>query len=480
MPKSRFTTTIGDNFLARQAPASALHHLYLGLALTVKLGQDTKRAAILASLGDARIELGDYAEAMCYYEEALTIQREKKLPHQEAGSLLRIAGTHLVLDQLDKASDYAFAALSLFREIGNRQEEAFALHAVSRIKTREGRLDQALAANEKALEILESLRAKIMGRHLRASFFSSIHEIYAFRLDLLMDLAEKEPGRHHEITAFQVGERAKARTLLDLLGQNPSAIKSETEHALFLERQRIQNELSGKIDYRLRLGLDEDRGSIDETDSEIEELVAEFRNIEDQIRSRDPHYAFWSQPQPVTHVDIQHELLDDQTVLLAYGQGVRFSYLWLITRDRIEARRLAPREHVEAKARDAYNLLKARNEQIPFETLAEKRKRIADADKDWPRIARILSKMLLDPVWDRIQGKRLVVVADGFLQFLPFGALPVPSQHHANPDPIILHNNVVSAPSGSVLLAFEPRGKNKDPRAETARAFRGSRLPNGG
>ena len=56
--------------------------------------------------------------------------------------------------------------------------------------------------------------------------------------------------------------------------------------------------------------------------------------------------------------------------------------------------------------------------------------------------------MVLGPVSSQLGSKRLVVVADGALHFIPFGALPAPGSGK----PLVVEHEVVSLPSASVLV----------------------------
>jgi hypothetical protein len=72
--------------------------------------------------------------------------------------------------------------------------------------------------------------------------------------------------------------------------------------------------------------------------------------------------------------------------------------------------------------------------------------------------------MLLGPVAKRMAGKRILVVADGALQYLPFAALPVPGRSGA-PVPMVVEHEIASLPSASVLavLRRETRGREPPP-----------------
>src|SRR5262249_34541904 len=83
--------------------------------------------------------------------------------------------------------------------------------------------------------------------------------------------------------------------------------------------------------------------------------------------------------------------------------------------------------------------------------------------------AAALSQMLLGPVAEDLKTRRLVIVAEGVLQYLPFATLPEPSsprnQTHApagtdrdsstvDHPPLVVEHEIVTLPSASVLAVL--------------------------
>src|SRR4030095_88792 len=85
-------------------------------------------------------------------------------------------------------------------------------------------------------------------------------------------------------------------------------------------------------------------------------------------------------------------------------------------------------------ARRVHQSLTARNRIIfnrygvpQSETNLEKRKRVNAGDKEFAEVSGELSRLILDPAAGELGAKRLLIVADGALHYIPFGALPDPS-----------------------------------------------------
>jgi CHAT domain-containing protein len=90
---------------------------------------------------------------------------------------------------------------------------------------------------------------------------------------------------------------------------------------------------------------------------------------------------------------------------------------------------------------------------VAFEAADEKQARIKQADAVYLAAAAALSRTLLGPVAGQLTKKRLLIVADGALQYLPFGALPGPRGGESGP-PLIVEHEIVSLPSASTLAVL--------------------------
>jgi CHAT domain-containing protein len=125
----------------------------------------------------------------------------------------------------------------------------------------------------------------------------------------------------------------------------------------------------------------------------------------------------------------------------------------------VASHELPRRAEVESLARRFHGLLTARNLHIKKETPERRLARIAKAEAEYPEAASKLSWMLLGPVLDQLDAKRLLVVPEGILQYIPFGALPAPGPgigeaQAAARVPLMLEHEIVSLPSASTLAVL--------------------------
>jgi CHAT domain-containing protein len=201
---------------------------------------------------------------------------------------------------------------------------------------------------------------------------------------------------------------------------------------------------------------------------EVDDLTEQYEQVEAQIRDQSPRYAALTQPQSLSLEQIQ-KLLDADTVLLEYSLGPDHSYLWAVTQTSCQSYELAKAAEIAAVARQFYQSLRSP------EPVRKSRQAKTRAERVYPaatageakRLARKLSAMLLSPVAAMLGNKRLVVVADGALQYLPFAALADPTRT-AKWEPLMLQHEIVSLPSASALAIQRRELEGRNPAPKTA------------
>ena len=422
--------------------------LYNQALSILRAGSDRyAEAFVLLSLGKLYDELGENRKAIDHYDQALALFRKIKSPQGEATALNYQGLLYAASGGSRKALDCYNKSLPLWRELGARNNEAATLAGMARAERDLGDLDEAKRRIEAALAITETLRIKIASRQLRASYLGATRQYHELYIDLLMRLHRLRPSEGHDVAALGASERARARGLLEMLAEARADI-SEGIDAALLERERsLQRRINAAAEYQYRLLSDKHpREQIEAVKRDLDSLIDESRQVEAEIRKSSPRYAGLKYPRPLGLPEIQR-MLDSETLLLEYSLGEERSYLWAVTPAGIESFELPKRAEIEGLARQAYKWLAA------GETGAQLRARLAAPRTKTPEWAIALSRILLGPVASRLGGKRLVIVAEGALQYIPFGALPKPNRAY-KAYPLIADHEIVSLPSASSLAAL--------------------------
>jgi CHAT domain-containing protein/tetratricopeptide (TPR) repeat protein len=460
---------IGYVYNSLDEKLKALDYYERALPVLRASGDRFKEAVTLYNIGLIHHAQGQHEKALDYLAQALKLQQTTGDRPNEAMTLGDTGMIYASLAESQKALDYYDQSLRLSRAVEDKSVEATTLRRIALIEQQRGNLSEARAKMEAALAIVENLRTKVAIQELRASYFASVQEHFETYISLLMRLHREQPARGYDALALQASERARARSLLEMLAEARADIRQGVAPAL-LERERsLQQSLALMAEKQTRL-LNE-RQAIEQVGAlkrEIEKLLAEYQQVEALIRISSPRYAALTQPSPLSLKEIQQQALDADTLLLEYALGDEKSYLWLVTPTSLKSFELPSRAEIESAAREVYKLLTARNGQVKFETPEEKKERVDKADKEYVQAAARLSRMLLGPVAAQLERKRLLIVSDGALNYIPFAALPVASDKATSEyQPLILEHEIVALPSASTLAALRREMAGRKPAAKT-------------
>lgn len=460
---------IGQRYLAAGDPRKALESYREALPLWLTLEDLKKRGGLFEAIGEAQAALGDSDEALESLDRALSLARGVEDRAREASVLTRKGAVHVLRRESAHALSELKRALVLNLELKDRAGQARTLLEMARAERLEGDFPAALRDVEAALEIVESLRVGLSSHELRASFLGTAQSFYAFAIDLLFAMHEREPDRGFERTALEMSERARARGLLDLLTEARAEIRQGADPALLGRERALRRSIAYRVQERTQRRFD--RASTRELPpdpAEIEALRKSYEELEREIRQTSPRYAALTQPQPLSARDIQRELSDD-TLLLEYFLGDEASFLWAVTPTTVRSYRLPARAAFEEAARGLYALVTARGASSAPETAVERSARVAKAERELPVAAARLSRMLFSPVAAELGSRRLLIVGDGALNYVPFAALPSPGAGPGN-GPLVLRHEIVTLPSASALAALRHEAAER-PRAEKTLAI---------
>jgi tetratricopeptide (TPR) repeat protein len=403
----------------------ALEDYNKALLLQRTTGNKRGEALTLDGLGVAFNSLGQPKKALEYHQQALELQRTTKDRRSEAATLEHMGYVHAMSGELEQAAKYYNDALSLSQAVGDRREEANVLQGMARVERERGDLAAARKRIEEAITKIEAVRGQT-DTQLRASYLGVKHDAYQFYIDLLMRMHRADPAAGNDATALRISEQAHARSLLEMLSEARANIRQGVDAAL-LERERtLSQQINAKAERLIQaLGQNaKERAAV--LNKEISELEELYRQAQAAIRKSSPGYAALTQPQPLGLKEIQAQL-DQGTVLLEYSLGEERSYVWAVTQNSLKTYELPKRELIEKAARRVYDLLTARSKSKAGENPRQKQERIAQTDSQLLGATTDLSQMVLAPLGSELRAERLVVVADGALQYVPFSALSVGS-----------------------------------------------------
>jgi CHAT domain-containing protein/Tfp pilus assembly protein PilF len=490
---SQFLTDIGTLSLRRGNVALAEQYHREALSIARKLHLSSEIADILDNIVYCRVDRGDLRGAETYEEQALSIREQSGASLPVASSLNALGNIARLQGRLKAAEEYyrraaemtsKLSALAFERiqsldglgdvlhDAGNfsaaeqQYKEALALleqftprsvdHAetlasLAETQHAEGHLQDAEESYRRTLNDLEYQAASVGGPGEGEARYRAKHAAYYREfVDLLVE--ENRPG-----DALEALERSRARTLLEMLVQARIDIRQGVDARLLAQERDLRYSLNAKSQYRIRL-LNEahTEEKLKSLDREIADLRQHYEQMQADIRANSPGYAALTQPQPLRIQDIQ-ALLDPDTVLLEYSLGKKRSWLWIVGENSVQARMLPGRAMIEDLSRRLYRALTARMRKVNQDPKLEVARWNA-ADISAQALARRLSHAILSPAAGAIRGKRLLIVKDGALQYLPFSAIAAPEDPNV---PLLIRHEVVNLPSASVLAEIRQAGATR-------------------
>jgi CHAT domain-containing protein/predicted negative regulator of RcsB-dependent stress response len=472
---------IGEVYRFQGDAQKALDKFNEALPITRAISNRNGEAATLNNIGLVFRSLGEAQKALEKYNEALPIRRAMGDRSGEATTLNNIGDVYQFQGEAQKALEKYNEALPIRRAVCDRNGEAITLLLIARAEQKRGNLTQASQAVEQAIGIIESIRTDVVGQELRASYFASRQGFFETYIAVLMDQRRQNQAAAFDALAFAASERARARSLLELLTEARVDLHQGIDGSL-LERERsLQQRLNAKAAAQVGLlNRKHTPAQADAAAKELASITAEYEEIRTQIRASSPRYAALTQPQPLNLTEIQQQTLDPDTLLLEYSLGENASYLFVVSQTSITSYQLPKRAEIEAATRRARELLIAPQPR-PGETEAERQARIKEAKVNyWPQAA-VLSRMLLGPAASQLGAKRLLIVADGALQYIPFGALPAPEEGKDREketggqwdkgtgkirNPLIVEHEIVHLPSASALAVLRRELAGRQPAAK--------------
>ncbi len=426
------------------------------IAGIAKLGQVRRyRAAARTSLGDVALRQGKFKDATKFYNDAKKGAQDDKR-----------------LDLMWPAQRGLGRSLWLQAAQEKDPKKGLALR------------EQAVANYRESLGTIETLRqGSLRADESRTTFLASIKDVFDeaaaanAALALLTNSTAGAPlsgkALDYAAEAFRISEQSKARSLLDMLSETDAAITEGVPADLLKRKQDNldQQQAIADILTGVNISTEEVKKKPSELDADLEKLQLEYEEIENQIRTASPRYASLTANKPLSLAEVQSNVLDDQTVLVEYAVQPDDSYLFVVAKGAVNLFKLPPRMTIDRLAMDlrAQLIPSKLQRRIVGIDVAEANRGLgiaATAPEDVaPFIAasNALYKVVLEPAAAMIGDKRVMVVADGALNYIPFEVLLKTSDtgDFSSLNYLVKSNEVIYAPSASVVGAIkQQRTKN--------------------
>ncbi len=484
---------IGLDYLSAGEYTRAREHWERASALYTQTGAKLAVASAQHNLGRIALATGDIPAAEKLFQQALQTRRAGGAKIGETMTLAALCETRLL--QNDPAGAAPFAqqgvavarsiqsraslaanlqclarasgqpqallreALQLFREIGTPDEQSKTLALLAATASDD---NEALRLIEESAQIADSLRGAVASSNLRATFRAARADRVDLHTAILMRLGHTE-------RAFNTAERARARSLIEMMSEARSELRQDLPPAQADREEKLIGAIASVQRLLFRPNLPAARRR--QLETELAAAEREFELFQIELRRAGNRYAAGLYSPVATAASIRAELAPGAG-LLSFSLGPKSSYAWLLTSKGITAAVLPPRAEIEARV-EAFRKIAAQ----PVHSLTARASRVRlEAE------AAALSKLLLAPLSTPLAGIReLAIVPDGTLAYLPFEALALPPNARVHYAPsasalAALRERPRTAPAASLLALADP-AYTEPPSILAQRSFDFSRLP---
>lgn len=438
--------------------SGAFEYLKRSEELAKRTGHDLALAVSHGLIGDNYFSKGDDSRAAEYYQKAIPIAERAKHRYTISTINDKLGAIALRAGKNKQARRHFNIALELSRQMRNALLETNTLFNLAKLELAEARTFEALKLSQGVIDQTERLSSSVRNSRLRSSHFASVSERYELHIHLLMRAAEESGDQRYARQALQAAERSRARTMVESLALTDANLIADATPEMAKKDRELRSSLRAASD-RLTdlLSSGGSPEAIKRGDEEVALLQHDIEELRAELKRTSPAYSAIKDPPPLDIEGFQKNALDERSVLLEFSVGENGSYVWVTDKTSVSSFELPPRSELNSRLLRFSNILRSR-ETRHGESIEEYQQRTAEASENYQSENLALSDLLLGNFAEKIRGKRLIVVADGPLHYLPFSTLFFPGSDR----PLIDSNEVVYQPSAQTLSLVQNTRKARD------------------
>ncbi len=216
--KGLIEINIGSIQLSSKNYEQALEQ-FLSALEAMRASEDKHNEAItLQGIGFTLTEMGKTAEGIEYLDLAIELAEKSALPMSESYARHFKGSALLEINQLELAKQELQTAFNMAEEIDYFDLLESCLLGLAKVERKSGNNTEALSLLEKAVTVVSDVRQNNSeSSSIASGYFSTTGRTFSEMIDLLWELHTNSPATGYGIQAFNVAQKAKARSLLDML-----------------------------------------------------------------------------------------------------------------------------------------------------------------------------------------------------------------------------------------------------------------------
>ncbi len=386
--------------------------------------------------GVVNTKLNRFVQAELHLQNALDLSRQFKIRLSEAQSLGELGWVQFNLGNFPRALANVETALSMLQQDGSNSSEWRLVFYLAEIQKALGKDEDSLNSFRKSVAIVERARTSVMNTESsRAGLVALRHTVFERFIFQLMNLKQSNE-------ALEVAEAYHARSFLDILTESRIDLRRDLsaeqilcENKLFDAITRIQKSLQSK-------NLVAEREKILKKELQIAE--SDLENYQAEILRSTPRYASIKYPHPIKPEQLSTEL-DANTALIEFVLGATNSYAWVVHRGKISAVTLPGRNKLNELISRQQESLTAKVSSLTMNNALQQLQNSGN---------QLYQKLFLPLEPHLATAKKLIIVADGSLGYLPFETLSRPIKSGGSE--YLLERFAISyAPSATALQSLK-------------------------
>lgn len=426
------------------------------------------------NLIDPKIRLGNlynrhleqYEEARIHYQSALDIVNERLgETHPDVTDIFLQIGKTYMEDEnysvaerfLDRAIKNLYGSydfdqeLDLDRAISNPLTFVLALSYKARLlKERNEEISvndyqHALMALEWAADLVDILQQSFKNEASKLQLVESNYSIYTDAVEIIAALYEETGSVDYKDRIFEIIEKSRSRVTLELIQKVNARNYAGVPGEILEEETNINNQITRLQQHLVQEeneGLEKNSAQITALRDSIFQYKRTLEDFTDKLEDEFPSYYSLKYDQSVIDRQDAQLLLQDDEVALSYVLGTDRAFVLVLSKNDINLVDLGKTSDINSR-------------------VLELKKQVLTKNTDaYKKTAYELYEQLIQPAEAYLHGKRLLVMADQALHYLPFELLlnKVPDHNEFHRFPYIIHDYTISyIPSLTLLSEMNTR-----------------------
>ncbi|WP_127344764.1 CHAT domain-containing protein [Ancylomarina longa] len=357
---------------------------------------DTARC--LFNFGDFYSSKKDYYKALNYYQKAMI----SELDQFQDSSIYTNPSIHKIEPQL--------AILQILKA------KAGAFHHIFLKNKQLNDLDFSLQTYDLCLDIIDKIRIAYQDEESKFALSKNENDTYTVAIELAVQLYELTKDVTYKEKAFRYAERSKSASLMsslnDVNAKNFGGIPKDLQE----QERRLKMDIAKYREsvYEERKKATPDRKKMAEWQDTLFNLNEEYNQMVLRFEKEYPDYYALKYDTKTIDIKTLQNRLENTSVFLEYSLSDSALFTFVVTKNSFDIQRQSvSSEDIDFNLKEVRTALKTND----FS------KKSVDYYKSYTYSAHQLYKYLIHPNDSLIQNKKLVIVPDGKMAYIPFGVL---------------------------------------------------------